>query len=208
MHKKKQNPAITLASLTLSDLKTNYLTEPLGIETTSPITFSWKMKSNTIGQRQTSYQIVVKDSQTGNVMWDSGKQESGRSVAIEYGFNGQFELLQEETKYTWSVTVQASSGTERTSTSFFETGTTWDGAEWITIKNHTSDMRSLLFRTEQALSLNRNIESARLYITGLGAYEAFINGKPVRGEKIAFWHQAGATIAAISTTKHLMLQII
>ena len=134
MHKKKQNPAITLASLTLSDLKTNYLTEPLGIETTSPITFSWKMKSNTIGQRQTSYQIVVKDSQTGNVMWDSGKQESGRSVAIEYGFNGQFELLQEETKYTWSVTVQASSGTERTSTSFFETGTTWDGAEWITIK--------------------------------------------------------------------------
>jgi len=183
MHKKKQNPAITLASLTLSDLKTNYLTEPLGIETTSPITFSWKMKSNTIGQRQTSYQIVVKDSQTGNVMWDSGKQESGRSVAIEYGFNGQFELLQEETKYTWSVTVQASSGTERTSTSFFETGTTWDGAEWITIKNHTSDMRSLLFRTEQALSLNRNIESARLYITGLGAYEAFINGKPVRGEK-------------------------
>lgn len=185
-HERKERdkrPADIPYTLTLSELKTNYLAEPLGIDIDRPVIFSWKMISNLVGERQTAYRIVVKEgSESGAVVWDSGEQISGRSVAIAYGFDGKSEPLRAQTKYVWSVTVRTNYGAERTAGSFFETGTDWENAKWITIENYASDMGSLLFRTEQEPASTREIASARLYITGLGAYDAYINGKRVSGK--------------------------
>jgi len=157
----------------LTGLRVNYLDKPLGVEISRPVVFSWRMESSLIGQRQMAYRVVVAE-ESGVVVWDSGKVESGVSVGIVCGA----EALRVQTKYLWTVTVWDKDGAIVDAGSFFETGTTWDGARWITIKDYASDMRSLLFRTERAIEA-KNIVSARLYITGLGAYEAFVNGKRV-----------------------------
>ena len=90
------------------DLMTEDMTEPMGIDDPNP-TFSWKMRSDVIGQRQTAYQLVVKQGDT--VVWDTGKVESDSSVGIVYGG----EALLSSTVYTWYVKVWDKDGKVATS---------------------------------------------------------------------------------------------
>ena len=46
--------------------------------------FSWIVPLEHRGSKQTAYQIVVESDGKNNVVWDSGKVESDRSVAVEY----------------------------------------------------------------------------------------------------------------------------
>ena len=80
------------------DLMTNDMIDPVGIDDPAPV-FSWKMKSNVIGQKQTAYQIVVKCGDES--VWDSGKVENDISVGIVY----DGEVLRSSTEYVWTVTV-------------------------------------------------------------------------------------------------------
>ena len=76
------------ADVTVESLKCEYLDNPLGIDILQP-RLSWKMSSNTQGQKQTAYQIIVAGSsekllQGDGDLWDSGKIISDRSVNIPY----------------------------------------------------------------------------------------------------------------------------
>ena len=53
-------------------LKTEYLTEPMGIDFPRPRLF-WNCRD---GKRQTAYRIVAADD-GGKALWDSGRVESG-----------------------------------------------------------------------------------------------------------------------------------
>ena len=160
----------------IEGLTVNWKTDPIGIET-SNIRFGWKMNSNVMGQAASAYQIIVTDS-SGREVWDSNVVESDLSTAIAY----EGPTPEPETKYTWVVTVTDVSGKTHTSEpATFETGCDWGDTKWISTPNYSNTMNSLLFRTEQKLS-NDDIASARLYITGLGAYEAYINGQEVQSE--------------------------
>ncbi len=62
-------------STVITDLKTNDLRNPVGIDTVNP-SFSWKMESNVLGQYQKAYQIeVARDSEFTDMVWDSGKRK-------------------------------------------------------------------------------------------------------------------------------------
>lgn len=124
-------PSMALESATeIYDMKTDDLTNPVGIDT-SPA-FSWKLSSDIIGQKQTAYQIIIKDDS--NVVWDSGKVESSDTVAIPYSG----EALESSTEYSWTVTVWDKDGVVCTSdVATFETGLlgddAWDSTEWISV---------------------------------------------------------------------------
>lgn len=94
--------------VTVYDLMTDDMADPVGLDNPNPV-FSWKMKSNVIGQRQTAYQIVVKQGST--TVWDSGKVESDVSVGITYAGTA----LKSSAEYTWSVTVWDKDGNAVTS---------------------------------------------------------------------------------------------
>lgn len=114
----------------LYDLTVNYVENPIGIER-ADIIFSWKMKSSIVGQSQTEYQITVSDPY-GTEIWNSGTVASGISVGIPYGG----PVLQMETRYTWTVKVKCSNGESVNSVpAFFETGTDFKDAEWISYKS-------------------------------------------------------------------------
>ena len=127
-------PASALAegSAAVVNLKTQGLTEPLGVDTPEP-SFSWQLQSDVQGAAQTSYHLIVTD-ERGAVVWDSGVVESSASVGILY----EGDALQPATAYTWTVTITDQNGdTLLSEPAHFETSLlsdsfeAWNGAQFI-----------------------------------------------------------------------------
>lgn len=163
----------TLDHTHIYELRVNDLINPLGI-TCAPVIFSWKTKSETIGWMQSAYQIVVCQGDT--VAWNSGKVEGNSSVGILCGT----ELLP-CTEYTWTVTVWDKNGIPFLKTASFETGLPtdkpFDGARWISCNEKMPDsMPDHLPVFRKTLKVEKDLIKARLYTSGLGVYENYING--------------------------------
>ena len=124
--------AIPNQNTEITSLKTADLVEPIGIDNTAP-TFSWKMVSDKVRQKQTAYQIKVsKSADLSSPIWDTGKIDDGISVGITYAG----DALVSATKYFWNVTVWDKDGAQIVSnTATFETGllsrSEWDDSAWI-----------------------------------------------------------------------------
>ncbi len=121
--------------VTVGDMKTEYLESPIGIDVAEP-RFSWNMTSSRRGAAQTAYRLAVSSSAdriaSGDYdMWDSGKVNSDKSVAIVYAG----EALQPRTRYYWQVTVTDEKGSDvKSDVAYFETGLMDEGfgdAQWI-----------------------------------------------------------------------------
>ena len=93
----------------------NHMENPLGIDS-EPI-FSWRMRSEERGNRQTAYRIVV--SRGEDIVWDSGRVESDENVSVHY----KGAPLCPRTRYTWNVTAWDAAGRKADSAPmWFETG--------------------------------------------------------------------------------------
>ena len=65
------------------DFKTENLVAPEGIDTPNP-RFSWKLASQTLNEKQSAYQITVRNTNAEEVVWDTGKIESDEQLYIPY----------------------------------------------------------------------------------------------------------------------------
>ena len=172
-----------LSSVVLKELKCEYKTNPLGIDNTSP-RFSWKMvdKTNTRGQKQTAFQILVSSSMEllnknkGDV-WDSGKVSTDSSV--NNTFHGS--LLKSSTPYYWKVCVWDVSGKQSkwSEPAKFSMGllktSDWKG-DWI----HKLDQKKTDHNWyRKTFELNENATSAYVYVGSFGYHELYVNGKKV-----------------------------
>src|ERR687897_1736923 len=86
-------------------LQCEYRVDPLGIEERTP-RLSWALESEGRGQVQSAYRILVARSEGDleseeNLLWDSGRVESNRSVGIEY----EGEALRSGSRCVWKVGV-------------------------------------------------------------------------------------------------------
>ncbi|WP_391646856.1 alpha-L-rhamnosidase [Streptomyces violarus] len=173
----------------VSGLTVEHRTDPLGVDIARP-RFGWRMRSDTRGRSQSAYQILVAsspDKLTGARadIWNSGRVTSPDSVAVRY----RGKALRPSTRYHWTVTVWDAEGRPvgTASPASFETGlmTTdgvagWDGAQWIGMKGKTPNSAGApMLRTEAALKNRSRVREARLYVSALGVYEAYVNGRHV-----------------------------
>ncbi len=118
----------TAAPTSLYALRTEDMVEPIGVDVPAPA-FSWKMRSDILGQHQTAYRVEIA-ADDGTVMWDSGKTAGRDSVDILY----EGEALAASTRYRWDLTVWDKDDIPLTATSYFETGLMsagFAGADWI-----------------------------------------------------------------------------
>ena len=81
--------ASVLAQVTVSGLRVEYLTNPIGIDVVQP-RLSWRIASIRRNTMQAAYQIQVDTSEArlargANLLWDSGKMASDASVFVDYG---------------------------------------------------------------------------------------------------------------------------
>lgn len=149
----------------------NHLSDPLGFYIDKPV-FSWQVE-DALGKLQTAARIIVK-AEGDTVIDTEWSQLDSLATPIEI-------LLSPRTRYTWTVSVRTDAGEEAVSDeNFFETGKInepW-AAKWIGCDD--SETRHPVFKIE--IAPKAEVARARLYICGLGLYEAFWNGERIGDE--------------------------
>ncbi len=174
------------AQVLVSNLKCEYLINPLGMDETRP-RFTWQIESAEPGAMQAAYRIIVgtgaSDVASGKgELWDSGTVSSPVIPAVYDGAG-----LQPFTRYFWSVQIQDEKGnwSDRSEPSWFETGmmeqTNWKG-KWITDTYDYNVKPAPYFRRE--FNAAKKIESARVYIAVAGLYELSINGRRIGDHRL------------------------
>jgi len=191
------------------ELRCEYARDPIGVDSAQP-RLSWVLESSLRNQRQTAYQVLVASrpewlaAQRGD-LWDSGRVESADSVHVPYGG----APLRSRQRCFWKVRVWDGDGRA----SDWSAPASWEmallrpedwRAHWIgsgpareprppegffkSTQEHTNlvaqvkvDGRSTLLR--KTFGLGKPVRQARAYVTGLGYYELFCNGRRV-GERV------------------------
>lgn len=178
------------ASLQPDRLSCEYLQNPLGIDVQRP-RLSWTLTASGRNRQQSAYEIVVSDNAAGLVQakgnaWATAKVYSSQSLNIVYAG----PALQAFTRYYWRVKVYDQNGqaSSWSSVAWFETAmlktTDWQ-AVWISDgtkqferpEDFYGDDPMPLFR--KAFHAGKRVASARLYVCGLGYYEAYLNGQKI-----------------------------
>lgn len=154
----------------LYDMKVNHLKNPLGFRMTRTV-FSWKV-AEAGGKRQKAARVVVAaDPRMEEVLYDSGFDETADSLAYPVQLD-----LRPRTCYYWTVTVQSDAGEEAVGeVQHFETGKREEPwlAKWISCDS--GEKRHPFF--EKSITPGKEVARARLYICGLGLYEAYYTKK-------------------------------
>ncbi|HYZ29230.1 MAG TPA: family 78 glycoside hydrolase catalytic domain, partial [Thermoleophilaceae bacterium] len=181
-------PSAAAATTEVHGLTVEHRHNPLGVDAPAP-RFGWQMASTEHGQRQTAYQVLVASSQerlapNAADVWNSGRVRSAESIAIPYGG----KALQPSTRYFWTVRVWDRRGdlVGATEPAFFETALlsrdgvgNWDGARWIRMAGKQPSSPGAPMLRKQADLTGTDVRSARLYVSALGVYEAYVNGHRV-----------------------------
>jgi alpha-L-rhamnosidase len=163
--------------------------------------FSWKLQSTEKNTKQGAYHLMVseeEDFSDREIVWNSEKKESNQSILVAY----EGQKLQSGRTYFWRVKVWDHHGNEspwsapgRFTTGLF-TADDWNGAVWIAYDTlddakrlvpgvhlpgkeyrgmdlgfHKLPLLRKEFRVKNAL------KQALVFVSGLGHYEMFLNGK-------------------------------
>ena len=188
-------PISSMTAAELTNLRCEYRANPLGIDAAQP-RMSWVMaaeasKPASRGLRQTAYQVLVASSEKllkkdQGDQWDSGKVMSNQSLQIEYGG----KPLASQGRYHWKVRVWDADGkaTAWSKQATWEMGLLapqdWQ-AQWLNdgkpqptkTEDFYHEDAAPLFR--KTFSLPKKVSRARLYISGLGYFQASLNGSVI-----------------------------
>jgi alpha-L-rhamnosidase len=162
---------------------------PLGIDTLQP-RFAWQLSEG----RQIAYELEVTDLEEKRLVWNSGRCDTGSSTYIAYAGSSP----RSRGRYAWRVRVWDSNNQQSEwsdEQAEFEMGLLapedWS-AVWISrvildTESAPEDMQPhqpvpLLRR---AFTLSTTPRKARLYITALGLYDAYLNAMPVGEVRLA-----------------------
>ena len=171
------------------------LTNPLGIDITTP-RFSWVIQCKANEVRQTGYHILVASSleNLNNGMgdlWDTGVVPSDVSLYIPY----EGLPLESRQQVFWKVRLQTNRGPSawsepNTWSMGLLENTDWH-AQWIghsafpvdKLKGHTVVPARYLRKDFRVA--NKEVERATIYISGLGLYEAYVNGNRLGEQQLS-----------------------
>jgi alpha-L-rhamnosidase len=180
-----QAPSPGIIALSVGELRTEYATNPIGIDVRQP-RLSWQIRSAARGVLQAAYQLQVASNERilrsgKGLAWDSGVVKSGDSVNVAYGG----PALSSSQRCYWRVRVWDGNGAPSawSEPAFWEMGllqpSDWK-ASWIE-PDLPEDIKasgpSPLLRRE--FNVKGDIERARAYVTSHGLYEMAINGQRV-----------------------------
>lgn len=219
-------PAIRITATTCE-----YQATPLLIDEYSP-RFGWELKGRK-GTMQSAYAIEVED-EAGALVWQSGKVESDESQLIPYMGEELDPLCRYRWRVrVWNEKDKASRWSDYASFGTAPTTAWLEEARWIGAityadarmpegrKFHGGELkkpevraaweavdslawRSILLRKE--FSAEKRIETATVYVCGLGHYELSINGEKIGdGEFTPLWSDYHKTVYynAFDVTEHL-----
>ncbi len=171
--------------LKVGDLWCEYQRNPVGIDVTVP-RLSWEIASVKRNVLQTAYEVRVAAGPTfQQLVWHPGKISSDQSVNIPYGG----PPLRSRQRYSWQVRVWDNHGdvSPWSAGQFWEMGlltpADWS-AQWVSPDLHEDTVTRPPMMLRKVFALKKSVESARMYVTCHGLYEARINGKKVGNDEL------------------------
>ncbi|TXF90240.1 Bacterial alpha-L-rhamnosidase [Neolewinella aurantiaca] len=204
-----QQERLRPGAIAFERLLCNYAENPMVIDGLKP-RFSWVVSAGGTNRYQSAYRLLVSSApellakDVGDV-WDSGKLAAASSVHNEFGG----ESLEAGKTYYWKVRIwdEAALASSWSPVQTFTTGLqgeeAWTGARWITVPadERTSEHRFRNVQTgkmEKPISATsfpagyfrrefitgKKVTDATVYVTGLGYYEVYLNGKKVGDHKL------------------------
>lgn len=179
-------PLTGMATATNIDrIRCEYLKNPLGIDVATP-RFTWEISAGHNG-KQTACRLKVA---TSPQLLKRGKADVWKSRRVNTDIPRmvyQGPALQAHTRYYWQVEVWSNSCKLTSEIASFETAklsiTDWHDAKWISDTFDKEFRKAPLLRKSISLE-EKNIKNARLYVSGVGYYEFFINGAHVSDRKL------------------------
>ncbi len=186
-----EQPAIHVANL-----RCELLTDPQGIDYAAP-RLSWEIASDGRGIQQTAYQVLVASSleklNAGEGdLWDSKTMKSNASVNVPYGG----KKLESRTACYWKVKVTTNQGSSDWSQPASWSMGLLNPADWQakwtgldkSFKGDVVDQRNTrlaarYFRKE--FDAAQKPVKAIVYVSGLGLYKLYINGKTIGDQELA-----------------------
>jgi alpha-L-rhamnosidase len=189
----------TPAPLTLAGLRCARLLDPLAVAP-DQVRFSWELVGSAAGCTQAGFHIQVFPNERwlradGRPHWDSGEIASAESSGIPYGGprlawggryrwrarvrDGQGQLSEWSRQATFDVELDPADGWQAR---WIGRGRTRAGVTPPSGSGPVDPVASALAPApylRRSFAIDRPVESARLYITALGLYEARLNGQRV-----------------------------
>ena len=162
-------------NMRIVDMKCNHIVNPLGHSLDKP-RLSWITEAEGAAIQEACQIQVAQEEAFIHLLYDSGKRKDIDSI----GFSLPMEL-KPRTRYYWKVHVWTDGGQITSPVAWLETAKMdepWTG-KWITPDWEDKSVHPLL---RKSFTLNKEVLQARLYICGLGLYEAEMNGKRVGDE--------------------------
>ncbi len=169
---------------------------PEGLTTMHP-RFSWQVLSSEPNTMQESYQIQVATSaedlkKEQNLLWDSGVKNSDQSHFITY----DGKELASRGKYYWRVKVATNKDDDSWSDvnhwsmallNDADWQAKWIGEDNMSNKNETdkADTRLAARYLRKPFESKQKVKRAMIYISGLGSYEAYINGEQISDDVLS-----------------------
>ena len=164
-------------------LRCEFVEHALGLGTARP-RLSWQASSPEDGRTVTGYQVLVASAAQlleANVgdLWDSGRRVASQAPLVEYDGSA----LRSRQRAWWKVRLWDDLGRPGpfSEPDWFELAllesTDWV-AEWL---GHAGSSSGGALYLRRPFTLDTAPASARLYVTGLGWYEAYLNGHKVGG---------------------------
>lgn len=154
-------------------LKTNHIENPVGYLMDS-LSLSW-IVTEAKGDYVTKVQVKISmDEAMTEIIHDSGERDDIDSVDYSPEI-----VLKEGERYYWQVQVWDNAGDYgKSQVAYFETAKELKKATWIAAP-FEKNVQPLFRKT---IKVDQDIVKARLYICGLGVYEAYINGNRIGNE--------------------------
>lgn len=182
--------------LNVVSLKVEMQENPQGLGTFTP-RFSWQITSGKPDLRQEAYHIQVARSEQDlkneeNLLWDSGVVAGDESVLIPYEGEG----LSSREMYYWRIKITTNQGETAWSKSNHWSMALLDASDWQakwigedafsnpdeTDKGNTRLAARYL---RKPFDGKNTVKRAVLYISGLGSYEAYLNGNRISDDVLA-----------------------
>jgi alpha-L-rhamnosidase len=177
----------------VENLKCEYLSTPMAIEGQHPI-LSWQLVSTDNGKSQKAYRILVASSpnllaQNKGDYWSSDIVHSSNSTQVSY----QGKPLKSRQKLYWKVMVwdEKNEPSAWSKTASWGMGllhpTDWK-AKWIGAMEDPNSEAAVTYSApyfRKEFSVAKKTKQVKVYVSGLGFYELYINGKKIGDQVLA-----------------------
>lgn len=191
--------ASVAADFTPESLRAEHLVNPAVLDTSTP-RLSWVNRpcdSIVTGARQTAYRIVASSSprklDAGDYdLWDSGRQLSAASYLVPYGGKSPGEGGDCYWKVaTWDGIGESSGWSSTARWGLGLSDSTWRQSKWIGAPWQPEAPRKLSGKAttpapmlRKDFHLPRKPSKAKMFVTGLGFFELYVNGKKAGEDKL------------------------